>query len=237
MSLDAESLLQTVGDHIHLKRERSLATFQQAIESNYFQSHPKCLQIVQMGVLSLVASDQWEKRLGGLKVAALLVTAGVGDEPFTDAMIQTCKNLLEDPEVRVRWAVGELLRALCEQHGTIVWEAVKKRILDSIRENFVGFVFFECMQMKFPFLRQVYVSQNFMKLRIAEPRCGGAVIQSHASAPFDNATFGDFCFTSTFIPLRASRPWRDAARNRGMEMSGNLLPGITTRHGGLRLGV
>lgn len=51
-------------------------------------------------------------------------------------MTATCQRLLEDPEVRVRWAVGELLRALCEQLGISVWEKVQACVLESITRNF-----------------------------------------------------------------------------------------------------
>lgn len=47
--------------------------------------------------------------------------------------------LLEDPEVRVRLAVGELLRALAVANGsTKIWDETHGLIMDSIRMNFVS---------------------------------------------------------------------------------------------------
>jgi hypothetical protein len=53
--------------------------------------------------------------------------------------LHACDALLEDPEVRVRWAVGETLRALCtspKSGGAAVWERMRGRILKSIHHNF-----------------------------------------------------------------------------------------------------
>lgn len=44
----------------------------------------------------------------------------------------------QDTEVRVRWAVGELLHVLSEQSGAAVWQHMKDPILDSIHNNFVS---------------------------------------------------------------------------------------------------
>lgn len=58
------------------------------------------------------------------------------DAAFVDDMLATCQRLLEDGEVRVRWAVGELLRALCGVAGIAAWERTRDSLLESIRRNF-----------------------------------------------------------------------------------------------------
>ena len=83
-------------------------------------------------------SDQWEERLGSLRVAKVLVTKRAAQPAFSDILVQTCLDRLEDIEVRVRLAVGDLLRALSINMGTVVWERSSVRILSSIRENFVS---------------------------------------------------------------------------------------------------
>lgn len=45
---------------------------------------------------------------------------------------------LQDKEVRVRWAVGEVLHVLAEKRGPPVWEHMREPILDSIHNNFVS---------------------------------------------------------------------------------------------------
>lgn len=58
------------------------------------------------GVRRLVASDEWEQRLGGLRLARLLLGRQAGDAALAADMTATCQQLLEDSEVRVRWAVS-----------------------------------------------------------------------------------------------------------------------------------
>eukprot|EP00889_Picochlorum_renovo_P004004 jgi/Picre1/31034/NNA_006391.t1 len=61
----------------------------------------------------MFGSVEWEERLGGLKVSELLVRRGLVDDDFALKLCKVyCMDLLEDSEVRVRWAVGELLGEL-----------------------------------------------------------------------------------------------------------------------------
>lgn len=57
---------------------------------------------------------------------------------FDDLMISEAMRLLEDPEVRVRLAVGQLLRSLAAKHGLSVLEAVQDTVLNSIHTHFVS---------------------------------------------------------------------------------------------------
>ena len=66
------------------------------------------------GAQQLTAGVEWEQRLGGLRLARLVLQRRGSssartddDDAFAGAMMDTCERLLEDPEVRVRWAVSE----------------------------------------------------------------------------------------------------------------------------------
>jgi hypothetical protein len=47
-------------------------------------------------------------------------------------------RLLEDPEVRVRLAVGQLLRSLAMKHGLSVLQTCQDTVLNSIHTHFVS---------------------------------------------------------------------------------------------------
>ena len=96
---------------------------------------PALLAELQDGARRLVASPEWEERLGGLRLARSVLQRRV-DERFAADVTAACCALLEDREVRVRWAVGETLRALCQAQGIAVWEATCPTILASIHANF-----------------------------------------------------------------------------------------------------
>lgn len=95
------------------------------------------LPAIYDGVLRMAGSGQWEQRLGALRVAHAVLLRRA-DPTFALSMVETCSSLLEDDEVRVRWAVGEVLRVLAEQLGIQVWELTRDRILGSICRNFVS---------------------------------------------------------------------------------------------------
>lgn len=57
---------------------------------------------------------------------------------FDDLMVAESLRLLEDDEVRVRLAVGQLLRALAGKHGLSVVEACQETLLGSITNHFVS---------------------------------------------------------------------------------------------------
>jgi hypothetical protein len=57
---------------------------------------------------------------------------------FGDLMINEALRLLEDDEVRVRLAVGQMLRALATKRGVSVMEACQETVLNSIKNHFVS---------------------------------------------------------------------------------------------------
>ena len=149
---DGEAVLQEIvsqaGSRQHLEREKALRTlddissrFEGAEDSSVFAA------VVRKGAERMFGSREWEERLGGLKVSELLVRRRCIDDEFALALCKVyCINLLEDSEVRVRWAVGELLGELsmmCEspdgKGATLdwhVWELTGSVILKSIETNY-----------------------------------------------------------------------------------------------------
>jgi hypothetical protein len=57
---------------------------------------------------------------------------------FDDLMVPECMRLLEDDEVRVRLAVGQLLRSLATKHGLSVLQTCQDTVLNSIHTHFVS---------------------------------------------------------------------------------------------------
>jgi hypothetical protein len=65
-------------------------------------------------------------------------TSGSSDSDFAHCMTATCLRLLEDPEVRVRLAVGHAMAALAQQEGLPAYQQCRQPLLDSIYHNFVS---------------------------------------------------------------------------------------------------
>ncbi|EFN56492.1 expressed protein [Chlorella variabilis] len=130
-------LLVLAGNRAHLERERALGRIEQLLDgAGGGGQDPQALLLeVCDGARRLVASDEWEQRLGGLRLARVVLQRKA-EPAFAEDMLATCRLLLEDREVRVRWAVGELLRTLCQQLGIAAWEQVQGCILESIQRNF-----------------------------------------------------------------------------------------------------
>lgn len=53
-------------------------------------------------------------------------------------VLQGALILLEDPESRVRLAVGEYLGLLAQNHGIAVWEEARDSVLGSIEHSWVS---------------------------------------------------------------------------------------------------
>lgn len=137
--MDASALLAAAGAKAHLEREKAFVKLEAAMDDGAIGCDaPEALDAIQQGALAMLRSEEWEHRLGGLRVAKVLITKGAASETFQEDAIHGCVELLEDREVRVRWAVGELLRALTERRGIAVWEQTRGRILGSIERNFVS---------------------------------------------------------------------------------------------------
>jgi hypothetical protein len=150
-----EKRIQQAGCKQHLSREKALSEISAIVEhsvdslSNLRNTKseseeivmPEALQLLQMESRDMMRqSDEWERRLGGLRLAKILVEKGGANEIYMSCLLENCMALLEDVEVRVRWAVGELLGELSKVQGVRVWNVTGERILESIERNYVRLV-------------------------------------------------------------------------------------------------
>ena len=136
--MDVGSILARAGDPVHLNREKAITSLEEALKTNEFKDLRESIEQLQNGVLAMASSDQWEQRLGAMRIAGVLISHHAADPAFLDNAIHMCSDRLEDAEVRVRLAVGQVLKASSAEMGTVVWEKTSDRILASIRENFVS---------------------------------------------------------------------------------------------------
>ncbi|KAG7667191.1 hypothetical protein NADE_003012 [Nannochloris sp. 'desiccata'] len=134
--MDVGSLLSQAGDPVHLNREKAITSLEEALSTKDPKESKEIIEQLQNGVLTMARSDQWEQRLGAMRIAGVLISSHAADPAFLENAIEICSDRLEDAEVRVRLAVGQVLKALSAEIGTVVWEKTIERILSSIRENF-----------------------------------------------------------------------------------------------------
>jgi hypothetical protein len=146
------NLLHDASNRLHLTRERAIERFDRTL-SNSVDGERKIFAALkdkesisglQNQLCDSVRSTNWEGRLGTLRVAAIWITKGNPDDWFLDRITRACDELLEDEEVRVRMAVGEVLRALSARRGICTWQAMGGRITSSIMANMVGFSAYIC---------------------------------------------------------------------------------------------
>ncbi len=130
--------MSQAGDPVHLNREKAITSLEEAFISTDLKDSRDNVEQLQNGVLTMARSDQWEHRLGAMRISEVLISNHAADPAFLENAIQMCSDRLEDSEVRVRLAVGQVLKALSAEMGTAVWEKTSDRILSSIRENFVS---------------------------------------------------------------------------------------------------
>ena len=151
MASDIESLIDGVCSDSQLERSRALSSLSLRLKTGGCGAgHAEELRLLWGSVRRLVGGETWESRLGGLEVARLLVQrAGSGHDGDVrvgeELDLGLFVGLLEDPEVRVRKAVGELLGEVSrvslllrspDVPTVYVWEEVGGKVLESIERNY-----------------------------------------------------------------------------------------------------
>jgi len=144
--------IERAGCKQHLSREKALSEISAIVEHDVSVSVKNSeseastmvsegLELLQVESRAMMGqSEEWERRLGGLRLANILVQKGGASSVYMLCLLEDCLGLLEDGEVRVRWAVGELLGELSKVLGVAVWDVTGERILESIERNYVSLV-------------------------------------------------------------------------------------------------
>lgn len=143
------NILQDASNRLHLTRERAIEYFDRSLSNSSGcpgGGEEKILAVLndkvsigafQTQLCDSVLSPNWEGRLGTLRLAAIWISKGNPDDSFLDLITNACDELLEDEEVRVRMAVGDVIRALSSRRGVGTWQALGDRITSSIVANMV----------------------------------------------------------------------------------------------------
>lgn len=152
--IDVRGLLENVASTSHLTREKALRDIErifkgQGNETYSIDEKSQVCEELQVAVERLCGGQRWEERLAGLNLARLIIQYCdmENSSRYCTRLCQVhCVALLEDNEVRVRWAVAELLGALSkesrrlfpDQHegSCVVWDLTGNHIMESIRNNY-----------------------------------------------------------------------------------------------------
>ena len=147
-----QEVLEELSSSAHLRREKALRSIERIIKENKTSEKAEkeknqLMKQLQVAIDKFCQGERWEERLGGLHMAKLLVQYGEMENKafFASHLCQDhCMALLEDSEVRVRWAVAELLGTLSkesdrlfQQDGKcVVWDLTGDYIIESIQRNY-----------------------------------------------------------------------------------------------------
>ncbi|KAG2450944.1 hypothetical protein HYH02_004216 [Chlamydomonas schloesseri] len=135
--LSLPAALALLGDSKHLQREKGLKALSALLQAEPADAAQAAA--VEAAVMELLAADSWERKLGGLmggKAYVCLADYRDLSQPFLEPLRGAAMGLLEDGEVRVRMAVGDVLKALAQRGGVPVFEACAPQVLGSISRNF-----------------------------------------------------------------------------------------------------
>eukprot|EP00899_Mesostigma_viride_P016795 jgi/Mesvir1/25116/Mv21577-RA.2 len=132
---DLTELTASLGDRLHLTRDKSVQKFAQLLRSADASNNEELHGRVVSMLKELLASDRWESKQGGLLAAQVAVPI-IKDPSFQMWLLEQCQAHLEYPEARVRLAVAESLYQLAATRGADVYVAMKDAVLGSIQSNF-----------------------------------------------------------------------------------------------------
>jgi len=137
-----QAALAGLRDVRHLERERAKLALDLVLKSAGSLPDEECSEVlacVDAFVAEAMAADggdEWATRLAGLTAGKSLLSARLRCESVELRLQRACMDMLEDDEVRVRVAVGDVLQALAQLRGGSVLAACMERVLLSIHENY-----------------------------------------------------------------------------------------------------
>ena len=110
MADDIEYILQLLCSHTKLERDRALTSLELKLKDpNEFSGNEEKLLALQKSLVSFAESTDcsWEKRVGPLLGAKLVILNGLGSESFHESIRDSALHLMHDDEARVRLASGK----------------------------------------------------------------------------------------------------------------------------------
>lgn len=117
---DVKSTIQLLGNRLHVERTKAQVRLRRGLEDGGWASDTASMSLILAGTEQLLVSDVMEERLGGLMACPIFLSY---NESLAEFVTGRCQQYLEDPEVRVRMAVGDTLGALAQQYGVKVSSA------------------------------------------------------------------------------------------------------------------
>lgn len=114
---DAASVIQLLGNRLHVERTKAQEQLRTGLKDSGWASDRETMSLLLSGTKQLLMSDVMEEKLGGLIACPILLSY---NEDLAEYMIFRCQQCLEDPEVRVRMAVGDALGTLAQHYGVKV---------------------------------------------------------------------------------------------------------------------
>eukprot|EP01129_Flabellula_baltica_P017535 TRINITY_DN9740_c0_g1_i1.p1 TRINITY_DN9740_c0_g1~~TRINITY_DN9740_c0_g1_i1.p1 ORF type:complete len:653 (+),score=131.19 TRINITY_DN9740_c0_g1_i1:64-1959(+) len=129
--------MDTWGDIIHdahVTRELTIKRLESALQGNTLDE----TQIQDLLDLSFqfISMESWEAKKGGFHTVLVLLQNGHSSEAYVQRVKKAVRDEFENPEVRVRVTICDVLEALAQVEGTCIWEEFREQILDSIEKNF-----------------------------------------------------------------------------------------------------
>eukprot|EP00088_Acartia_fossae_P034486 TRINITY_DN3539_c0_g1_i5.p1 TRINITY_DN3539_c0_g1~~TRINITY_DN3539_c0_g1_i5.p1 ORF type:complete len:776 (-),score=143.13 TRINITY_DN3539_c0_g1_i5:435-2762(-) len=132
----ADDVLKLLVSTSKLDRDRGSRELDKFIQS---ESDRDSIVKIEDELITLVGKEdcKWEEKHGYLLAMKSLVPVKkvVGDQEFLCKMQVECLKYLQDNEVRVRLAAGEVFGAMCKHHGVEIYRNSKEKVMTLIRDN------------------------------------------------------------------------------------------------------
>lgn len=131
-----ERVLELLISTSKLDRDKGLKELEKLLLS---PSETENINNIEKELKSHVSKEdcKWEEKHGYLLAIKSLVPMKkiVNDDEFLTRIQIECLNYLQDSEVRVRLAAGQVLGTLCEHHGVQIYRNVSSKVMQLIRDN------------------------------------------------------------------------------------------------------
>lgn len=118
---EIEGILRDLGSGQHLVRTKAQLALRKGLKTKDWSLQEEIMQDISTRIRTMMMSEVGEEKLGGLMACPIIL-------PYTDNLeelvIQRCKQGLEDPEVRIRMAIGDVLGSMAQNRGVQVGKSI-----------------------------------------------------------------------------------------------------------------